>query len=478
MSDGLLRAWLDRQYALFLILAISSAALMSGCKISINNNSTDGDMPTPPPVTVSNNTPTAHDIWTLANADEASEIELDGRDTDTGDILTYEITTQPTHGTLSGTPPHIIYTPHPKYQGGDSFAYRVNDGRVNSAPATVSIALQAYCSSWRRMASPFAGGTGTQLDPYQICTDAQFLRIGQNMSAHFVLRSDISFTVPQPHGIGETWICLADAGWGAPGWSNPVTPFTGSLDGNYYSVLNYHIDATIAADPICGRLTTTKMFPRLVGATMRNVVFSNYSFSLASTSGAFIGEISGGSLLHRVGLVMASSSSSEGGIPFAEYVQGNSTLDEIYAQVNYMNVYGGGALIGYLANSTLKNSYVYGNYRFNDEYGLNPTGGLIQSVGNGATVENCYSRVNLVDVYNSGTFAGLFANVATPLSISGVFWDNELNLAPTGTYNGTEHGTGLTTMQAQTRSTFVGANWDENIWLLVDGSYPSLKWQQ
>ena len=56
-----------------------------------------------------------------------------------GSNLTYSITVQPTHGTLSGTPPNVTYTPATDYDGLDSFNFVVNDGMFDSSAATVSI---------------------------------------------------------------------------------------------------------------------------------------------------------------------------------------------------------------------------------------------------------------------------------------------------------------------------------------------------
>ena len=49
--------------------------------------------------------------------------------------------TPPAHGSLSGTSPNLTYTPAADFNGGDSFAFKANDGAVDSAPATVSITV-------------------------------------------------------------------------------------------------------------------------------------------------------------------------------------------------------------------------------------------------------------------------------------------------------------------------------------------------
>jgi hypothetical protein len=83
---------------------------------------------------------TAQSVTT--NEDTAKAITLSGTDVDL-DSLAYFIVTTPTHGTLTGSAPAITYTPAVNYNGPDSFTFRVNDGKVNSGNATVSITVSA-----------------------------------------------------------------------------------------------------------------------------------------------------------------------------------------------------------------------------------------------------------------------------------------------------------------------------------------------
>ncbi len=58
-----------------------------------------------------------------------------------GNPLIYLLST-PTHGSLSGTAPNILYTPTtPGWMGSDSFTFKVNDGEYDSNEATVSIQI-------------------------------------------------------------------------------------------------------------------------------------------------------------------------------------------------------------------------------------------------------------------------------------------------------------------------------------------------
>ncbi len=58
-----------------------------------------------------------------------------------GDPLTYSVAVDPLHGSLTGTAPLLTYSPAADYVGTDSFTFTVNDGTVDSAPATVDITV-------------------------------------------------------------------------------------------------------------------------------------------------------------------------------------------------------------------------------------------------------------------------------------------------------------------------------------------------
>ena len=70
----------------------------------------------------------------------ATPITLSGFDGD-GDLLTYSVVIAPYRGTLSGTPPNLTYTPNNNISGPDFFYFVANDGRADSLPAIVNIAI-------------------------------------------------------------------------------------------------------------------------------------------------------------------------------------------------------------------------------------------------------------------------------------------------------------------------------------------------
>ena len=99
-----------------------------------------------------NTAPAAASQSASTNEDTPLPLTLTGTDGD-GDPLTFSIVTGPAAGSLgslgapacSGSPSTctatVTYTPNLNANGPDSFTFRVNDGGSNSAPATVSIAV-------------------------------------------------------------------------------------------------------------------------------------------------------------------------------------------------------------------------------------------------------------------------------------------------------------------------------------------------
>ncbi|HGE69867.1 TPA: tandem-95 repeat protein, partial [Candidatus Poribacteria bacterium] len=66
------------------------------------------------------------------------KVILSGTDID-GDKLTFKIVNQPKNGTLDGKLPELVYKPNYGFGGEDSFTFVANDGKSDSAPATIKI---------------------------------------------------------------------------------------------------------------------------------------------------------------------------------------------------------------------------------------------------------------------------------------------------------------------------------------------------
>jgi len=92
-----------------------------------------------------NSAPVAQSQSVSFDQDTPQEITLTATDAD-NDSLTYTITNYPTHGTLSGTVPGLIYTPDVGYSGSDYFSFQANDGQATSNTATVAITINSVAS--------------------------------------------------------------------------------------------------------------------------------------------------------------------------------------------------------------------------------------------------------------------------------------------------------------------------------------------
>jgi CSLREA domain-containing protein/uncharacterized repeat protein (TIGR01451 family) len=82
-------------------------------------------------------------LFITTTEDTPVTLRLEGYDID-GDLdtLTYQVVSQPTRGSLSGTPPTLTYTPNPDYADEDSFTFTVSDGRFTSAPELFTIRVE------------------------------------------------------------------------------------------------------------------------------------------------------------------------------------------------------------------------------------------------------------------------------------------------------------------------------------------------
>jgi hypothetical protein len=94
--------------------------------------------PSPP----GNSPPSANNQNVETDEDLAQGITLTATDPDL-DSLTYQLTSLPQHGSLSGALPDLTYTPDDDYNGQDSFTFKANDGTVDSNEATISITVNA-----------------------------------------------------------------------------------------------------------------------------------------------------------------------------------------------------------------------------------------------------------------------------------------------------------------------------------------------
>lgn len=112
-------------------------------KFIVNDGTIDSEAATiSVDVAAVNDAPTATSQSVVTSEDVPATFSLNISDVD-DTIDSYVLVSGPSHGTLSGTPSNLTYTPATNYYGADSFAYKVSDGQIESDTVSVSISVTA-----------------------------------------------------------------------------------------------------------------------------------------------------------------------------------------------------------------------------------------------------------------------------------------------------------------------------------------------
>jgi len=103
--------------------------------------------------------------------DASTAVTLTATDPE-GAPLTFDVVTQPAHGTLTGTAPDLTYTPAADYHGADGFTFKANDGGADSNVATVSITVTPVNDAPVAQAQSVTVGEGASVPVTLAGTDA------------------------------------------------------------------------------------------------------------------------------------------------------------------------------------------------------------------------------------------------------------------------------------------------------------------
>jgi hypothetical protein len=180
------------------------------------------------------------------------------------------------------------------------------------------------------------------------------------------------------------------------------------------------------------------------------------------------------------------------------YATGTVTSNGIYYDPFYI-----GGLMGYNSSVAVDQCYATGNVTSNG--GINDSSYIGGLMGIGGNVSNCYATGTVSSSGNPYNVGGLIGSggivnkcyatgaVISSSPIGGLigensflaldsFWDTETSGKPAS-----GGGTGKTTAQMKTLSTFTDAGWDfagetvngtQNIWTISPGQYPRFVWQE
>jgi len=305
---------------------------------------------------------------------------------------------------------------------------------------------------------------------FELRTPADVININSKPFAKFRLMNDIDMTGVNFAGIGSL-----------------NSPFTGTFDGNGYSILNAKV--TVNNESTKGFFNATQ------GATIKNLGLSNFSFSGSVVSG-------GDTSVDLGGLVGSCKNTTidqcyvTGIIVGRDHVGGliggncdNVTVSNTYVDVTVNAGSQAGGFFGVTAgdNISVANSYFTGSVGAVSRGWVGGIIGLIDQPGN-IKISGCASIGDLSSVEVASSFIGENGAYNGNLGTVSVFYNNIYNYdaqinGNTGwnvasTVTGTvDYPTGKSTAQLKQQATYTAIGWDfTNIWTITEGqTYPQLK---
>ncbi|MHB1351039.1 MAG: Lcl domain-containing protein [Desulfobulbaceae bacterium] len=268
---------------------------------------------------------------------------------------------------------------------------------------------------------PFAGGTGTVADPYQIATSEQLDAVRDYLASHFILTADLDLDVA-PYNDGEGW---------EPIGTYVDMPFTGSLDGNGHTINGLFINRPLQENTglfgygngadlanltlqvnITGRSQVGGLAGRWESGTISGVDVSGTVQGMYTEVGGLVGYIRETAIDQSSAAVGVTAGTAHvGGL--VGNVQNGSSIVSCYAtgSVSSTSNYAVGGLAGTFWGSTLEDSYATGPVS-----GKDSVGGLAGYYGSGS-ITRCYATGNVTappdGTVNFGGLAGIAQSGAT-----------------------------------------------------------------
>ncbi|WP_409226792.1 GLUG motif-containing protein [Gudongella sp. SC589] len=300
----------------------------------------------------------------------------------------------------------------------------------------------------------FAGGSGTEEDPYRVANPEQLNKVRDHLDSHFLQIANIDLGV-SPWNEGEGWQPIGE-------WSNGLS---GSFDGNGYIIENLTIDYE-------GYESYKSLFQELApGGIIENVQMKGVDVKGNSYVSALVAYQRGGEVRNCSveGTIMANNNAGllvagSDGLITGSYSSGSVIALDINGQDYYF-----GGLVGRMSNP---NAEIHNSYSTAEVFGDHTAGGLVGNAW-GHSINNCYSIGKVTGYARTG---GLVGHKSEDMEVNNSYWDIE-----TSGIDSSAGGVGYVTsaMIKSTNSVPIYTDWDfENIWNIDEGnSYPYLKWQ-
>jgi hypothetical protein len=241
-----------------------------------------------------------------------------------------------------------------------------------------------------------------------------------------------------------------------------------------------------------GNIVGTNYLGGLVGINSGAILYSySTTVSINSESGHTIGGLAGANtgsysggddpnslIYHCYAIADVTGSGSLGGLVGNNY---KGTISECYSLGDVTGSYPLGGLVAKNNSGSITNCYATGNVSGSNWNGV---AGLVGRNKDNGSISKCYSTGHVSEGLIANNVGGLVGENETGSTVSNSFWDKQ-----TSGHTDSAGGTGKTTAEMQTMSTFTDAGWDfidesangtDDIWrLCVDlTDYPRFVWQK
>ncbi len=242
----------------------------------------------------------------------------------------------------------------------------------------LSVLLTGFITSSTQ--AQFAGGSGTEEDPYQIETVDQLQEIRNHTDKHFIQIADIdaSETVAWNDSLGFEPI------------GDSEVKFTGSYNGDGYEIVGLYIDRS--------RELYIGLFGHIGEAEIKKVGLINSYLRGRRNVGILTGQNDGGTILDSYAEGVVLGSSSVGGLVGTN----KGSITNSYAIIDVTGEYGSiGGLVG-RNEGTIIGSSAKGEVTTTEIDEAESIGGLVGR-NQGGIITDCYTEVNLT---GDGAWAG------------------------------------------------------------------------
>ena len=293
-------------------------------------------------------------------------------------------------------------------------------------------------------------GSGTMTSPYLINSEYSLYEINSHMDSYFKLTGNIS--IYEKHYPSDCFVPIGRYF----GPDSPLNrPFTGSLDGNHFTIFNSGLASWNTLS--CG------LFAYCEGAQVSNLVLKFDGVNGSGHTGALAGVIVDSDILRCYARGPLQTDSGDAGMLIGRAI--NSDITQCWSSGTLAGGNDSGGLVGKMIGGSATDCFSVCDVTAGER-----AGGLIGVLQGNPVVQNCYSA-GMVNGDGPG-FGGLIG-ISDSDQLNSCYWDMQ-----SSGQNSSAGGTGCTTDQMQNLATYEGWNFG-SIWFnptpSINYGYPKLR---